>query len=124
MKPESKLQIFERHFGKVVLFAIFAVFVFTQAGDFISYLNIYGVEELASSSDSWAAKNKRQQAIWDANPGAENAMLKCVKLAGVSEQYQATKLESPVYTRKEVFDTCMRDMGFGRALNMLNKSSK
>lgn len=91
---------------------------------FIVFLAVLALTEMIGPSESekaWNTKADRQRAIWDANPGAEQAMLECVKLADISEKYQTTKLASPVYSRREVFDTCMRNKGFGHALEMLGK---
>jgi hypothetical protein len=91
---------------------------------FLVFLIVLALAKMIGPSESekaWNAKAERQRTIWDANPGAEQAMLECVKLADISEKYQTTKLASPGYSRGEVFDTCMRNKGFGHALEMLNR---
>lgn len=91
---------------------------------FIIFLVVLALTKLIGTSESERLENTeadRQRAIWDSNPGAEKAMLECSKLADISEKYQTTQLASPVYSRVEVFDVCMRKKGFGRALEMLHK---
>jgi hypothetical protein len=61
-------------------------------------------EEAQRAYDARAAKSR---AVWDANPGGELAALECGQLADASEKNQAQ------YTRIEVYQTCMRNKGFG-----------
>ena len=72
------------------------------------------VKSREAAQRAYEADSARVKAIWDANPGGELAALKCSELADTSEAYQKKEFGVPRYSKQEVYQTCMRDKGFGQ----------